>query len=121
LNLSSLKIILFGTIAIDGIAIVSVVYMISVLPRHRVVIHQREIFPQVVQNLQNQPADQGRLKSLTLLQKSNKALDSTVSLTEWLTYSTVTVLLLNAGVLVFCVYQFRGTKKTARSENLPVL
>jgi hypothetical protein len=106
-------------IAINAIAIAAVIYMISVLPRHRDIIHQRQIFPQLIERLQTQTADEARVKSLRLLQKSNHALDNYVSLVESLTYSTLAILLLNAGVLLFCVFQFRRTQMPARSADSP--
>jgi len=121
LKLSNLKIVVFGLIAIDGIAIGAMIGMISVLRRHRDVIHQRQIFPHLVENLQNQPADEGRVNSLRLLQKSNRALDSSVSLIERLTYSTLAILLLNSGILLFCVFEFRRTQRRANSPVAPLL
>jgi len=120
LKLSNLSIILIGTIAIDAIGIGSVIYMISVFPRHRDILHERQIFPQVMERFRNQPADEARVKSLKLLQDLNHSLDSSVSLIEWLTYSTLTILLLNAGVLVFAFFEFRGTQRPARSAAAPI-
>src|SRR5438445_12603235 len=87
----------------------------------RDVIHQRQIFPHLVENLQNQPADEGRVNSLRLLQKSNRALDSSVSLIERLTYSTLAILLLNSGILLFCVFEFRRTQRRANFPVAPLL
>jgi len=39
--------------------------MISILPWHRDRLHQRQIFPQVIERLQSQPPDQARVKSLS--------------------------------------------------------
>src|SRR5437879_6817747 len=106
----------------DAIAMAAVIYTtISVLPRHKDVLHQRKIFPQLIERLQTQPADEARVKSVRLLQKSNRALDGSVSLIEWLTYSTLAILLLNSGVLLFCVFEFRRTQRRAKSPGPPLL
>ena len=99
---SEVKYVVFGMIAINVVAVIGISSVISFLPKPSVVRRQRQSFPQVVAKLQSERAEEARIHSVKLLEDMDRALNDSIDLINRLTYSVLILLVLNAGVFIFC-------------------